>query len=248
MIDSLKKSFNVCSKQPFLFVWSSLLFIVLFLLFILAAVGIFLMYFLFLSVFGQELNFESLATLAVLGMIVLLLSFFANGINASLAMAYHEATKKRKVSLTKFYSYALDRAPTMFGLSLVRELIWLLLVGPFIALYIYFLEGYEYMDILLWMYGLFMTFVIHMFFTPSFLLAGAFGTSMFGSLKQGLEFLRVRHVFFIGLYMLFALIWIFNFIPFIQIATWFFIYPLAYTAMILMIKNTIKVSIDEEVD
>ncbi len=247
-MESLKKSFNICSKQPFLFVWSSLLFVFMLLLFSFAAVGLFLIYFLFLSAFGQEISLESVPTLAVFGVIGLLLVFFGNGINAALAMAYNEATKKKKVSLTKFYSYAIDRAPTMFGIMLIRELLWLLLVGPFIALYFYALEPYEYMDWLMIAYGLFMTFVIHLLFTPSFVLAGAFGTGIFSSLKQSLDFFRRKHIYFVGLYILFAGMWLMNFLPFLQIASIFFLYPLAYTAMILMMKNAIKISTQEDED
>jgi hypothetical protein len=245
-LESLKKAFNIVSKQPFLFVWGSLLFLFMFILFIFAAIGLFLSYFLFLSVFGQEMNLESPATLGVMGITVLLLLFFTNAINAALAMTYKAGLTKRKITLTKFYSYALDRAPTVFGIMLLRDLFWLLLVGLFIGIYFQFLADYEYLDILIIIYSLFMTFILHMLFTPSFLLAGAFGTSMFGSLRLAFEFLRQKHVFFIGLYILFAFVWLFNFIPIIQIATIFFLYPLVYTAMIIMIKNTIKVNEDED--
>ncbi len=214
----------------------------MFVLFVFAAAGLFLLYFLFLSVFGQDLNLESIPTMAVVAITVLLLVFFTNSINAALAMTYHAATKREKISLTKFYSYALDRAQTVFGLLLVRELIWLLLIGPFVAIYVYLFEGYQYVDVLLILYGIFMTFIIHMLFTPSFLLAGAFGSSLFDSLKHGADFLRRRHVFFVGLYIVFAIVWLLNFLPFLQIATIFFIYPLIYTAMILMVKRSVKVS------
>lgn len=245
-MESLKKSFNVCSKQPFLFVWSSLLFVFMLLLFTFAALGLFLIYFLFLSAFGAEISLESIPSIAVFGVIGLLLVFFGNGINAAVAMAYHEASKKKKISLTHFYSYAIDRAPTMFGIMLVRELLWLLLVGPFIALYFYALEPYEYMDMLMIAYGLGMTFVIHLLFTPSFVLAGAFGTGIFSSMKQSLDFFRKKHVYFVALYILFAGMWLMNFLPFLQIASIFFLYPLAYTAMIIMIKSAIRVSTEED--
>lgn len=245
-MESLKKAFNICSKQPFLFVWGSLLYVFMLILFMFAAVGLFLLYFMFLSIFGQELNLESVPTLAVIGMIGILFLFFLNGIGAALAMSYHEATKNKKMSLTKFYSYAIDRAPTMFGIMLIRELIWLFLVGPFIALYIYFLEPYEYMDVLLILYGLFMTFVIHLLFTPTFVLAGGFGTGIFSSMKQSLDFFRLKHVYFVGAYMLFAIVWLMNFLPFLQIASIFFLYPIAYTTMIIMIKKAIRVSTEEE--
>jgi len=248
LIESLKRSFNVVSKQPFLFVWSSLLYVFMFLLFSLAAIGLFLLYFLFLSIFGQELNFESIATMGVLAIIGILVVFFINGLNMALAMAYNSGIKREKISLTRFYSYAVDRAPTSLGILLIRELLWLLLVGPFIALYIVYLEPYQYMDALLAIYGLFMTFIIHMLFTPSFILAGSFGTSIYSSIRLGFEFLRKRHVFFIGQYILFAFVWLMNFIPFLQIATIFFAYPLSYTSMIFMVKNSVKIPTDGDDD
>ena len=143
-MESLKKAFNMISKQPFLFVWGSLLFLFMFILFTFAAIGLFLSYFLFLSLFGQEMNLESLPTLAVIGIIVILLLFFTNAINAALAMAYKAALNKRKITLTKFYSYALDRAPTVFGIMLLRDFFWLVLVGLFIGIYFQFLSFIQF--------------------------------------------------------------------------------------------------------
>ena len=37
-----------------------------------------------------------------------------------------------------------------------------------------------------------------------------------------------------------------NFLPFLQIASIFFLYPLAYTAMIIMMKSAIKISTQED--
>jgi hypothetical protein len=244
LIDSLKKSFNAYSKRPFLFVWGALLYILMLITFILAALGVFLGYFLFLSVFGQELSFEALSTLAVIGVIVLLFLFFLNGINASIAKAFRQGMTKKKMSLAQFYSYAVDQAPSMFIIMLVRDFIWLLLVGPALFLYVEFLEGYEYMDMLIGTYGFFMTFAIHMVFTPSFVITGAFGGDVFNSLKYGIQLWREKHIFFIGLYIVFAFAWILNFVPFLQIASLFFLYPVVYAAMAVMIDTTIKMEGD----
>jgi hypothetical protein len=246
LLESLKKAFNTYSKSPFIFVWGSLLYLFLFLVFSFAALGIFLIYFLFLAVVGQELNLESIPTVAIFSIIGILFMFFVNGINAALAMAYREAWSKNKVSLTKFFAYAMDRAPTMFGILLIRDVVWLLFVGPFIALYIYALQEYQYLDIAMALYGLFMTFLIHMVFTPSFVLAGAFGVSLYASLKQAFYFMRKKHVYFIGTYLLFAIVWILNYIPFIQLAALFFLYPVIYLSIITMIRNNIKVQEDED--
>ncbi|MBD3209976.1 hypothetical protein GF318_01190 [Candidatus Micrarchaeota archaeon] len=245
MIDSLKKSFKAYSKKPFLFVWSTILYIFMLLVFVFAAVGIFLSYFLFLSVFGQELNLESIPTLAVIGIIVFMLLFFLNGINASLARAYSRAVEKKKTSLYQFYSFIMEKAPETFAVMLMREVLWLLAVGPAIGIYIYFLEGIELMDWLIGLYALFMTFTIHMLFTPAFVLLGGFGSSLYNSLKYGLNFWREKHIYFIGLYILFAFAWLFNFIPFIQIPSLFFLYPVVYAAIVVMLRNSVTIEEEE---
>ncbi|MBN1170504.1 hypothetical protein JXA56_05775 [Candidatus Micrarchaeota archaeon] len=240
-MESLKIAIGSVSKQPFLFVWASLLYLLMFSLLAFAAVGIFLIYFMFLSVFGVQLELGSIPTIGVFVVIGVVLCLILNGINAALAMAYERALGGEKISLTRFYSYALDKAQYAFGIIIVRNFLWLLTVGPFILLYIYVLQDYEYMDLAIIVYVLFATFIIHMIFTPALLICGTYGTGVFLSLKKGLGLLRTKHVFFIGMYILFAIVWLLNFLPFIQIATIFFAYPLVYAAMIVMIKNSIKV-------
>ena len=237
----MSKAFRLYSKTPFLFVWGSLVYIFLLIVCLFAAVGLFLIYFMALSAFDQVLNFESIPTLAVIGIIVLLFLFFANGLNAALAMTYRKALSKGKISVARFFSYAMDKAPQMFGIMIVREFIWLLLVGPFLAIYIYYLQEYEFMDFLFGAYALFMTFIIHLVFTPAFVLAGGFGIDIFNSMKLDLDFLKQRHIFFIGLYIVFAIVWLLNFIPFVHIATLFFAYPVVYAAIVVMLDNTIRI-------
>ncbi|MBU0532783.1 hypothetical protein KKB44_04810 [Candidatus Micrarchaeota archaeon] len=214
------------------------------LIFSFAAIGVFLIYFMFISLFGQELTLEAISTLAVIGVILTILLLFMNGINAALARAYKKALTKGKTSVAEFYSYALDKAPEMFAIMLTREFIWLLVVGPAIALYVYVLQGYEYMDWLVGTYAFCATFVVHMIFTPSLILAGAFNASIYDSFRQGLNFWRKKHMFFIGIYIIFAVAWLLNFIPLLQIVSIFFLYPLVYTAMVIMMQDTIRVGDD----
>jgi hypothetical protein len=215
-------------------------------LFTLACAGLFVVYFLFASVFNKTVSFSSISTIIVSVFIVIIFMFFANGLNGALAAAYRRAMGKEKTSLVAFYSDALGRAPVMFALMLVRDLVWLLLVGPFIAAYFYALQGVVYMDVLLIAYALFMTFLIHMVFTPAFLSAGAYGTGMVLSLRNTVRLLRNRHIFFICLYALFALVWLLSFVPFIQLATLFFAYPVVYGAMITMLETGIRMETEEE--
>jgi hypothetical protein len=104
----------------------------------------------------------------------------------------------------------------------------------------FFLNGVEFMDVLTGMYVLSVTFVIHLIFTPAFLSAGALDTGLFSSMKHAFEFMRRRHIFFITLYSLFAVVWFLNFVPFVQFITIFFAYPVLYAAMIVMFEDSLK--------
>lgn len=240
MIASITKAFNAYSKNPFLFVWGSLMYMVLLVAFLLAGLGLILAYFIALSVFGKDFDPQSLPSIAIFGVIALTFVFFSGGLNASLARAFRGAVWKEKTSLTKFYAYALDKAPETFGIMLLRDLLWLLLAGPGIGGYLYFLKGIDFMDVLTGMYVLTVTFTLHLMFTPALLSAGALDTGFYSSMKHAFEFMRKRHIFFITAYSLFAVVWFLNFIPFVQFITIFFAYPVLYSAMIVMFEDTLK--------
>ena len=246
MIESIRKSFAAFSKMPFIFAWSSFMYLFLLGAVFFTALGIGMAYLIALSVFDQPVDLYSTTSMAVFGILALLFVFISSGLNASLARAYHSAFWREKTSLTVFFSFALRKAPEMFGIMLVRDLLWLVLAGPFIAIYIYFLSDIGLMDVLLGMYLLFITFVIHMVFTPAFIAAGAFGTELVSSLKHALVFLRKRHFFFMGLYAVFALVWLLNYVPFLNLVTLFFLYPVMYAAMIVMMEDTTKIERAEE--
>ena len=209
-------------------------------LFFFAAFGLLLVYFFFLSAIGETFSFESIPTDILLAIVSLTFIFFANGLNAGLVCSYRAALWKERVTITKFFNYVIDRAPECFAIQLIRDIIWLVLIGPVIALYIYALNGVQYMDWIVGLVVLMITFVVHMLFTPATLCAGMYDNGIFGSLKQGLGMLRRKHVMFIGLYVLFALVWLLNFVPILQLVTIFFLYPILYTALIVMVENSTR--------
>ncbi len=220
-----------------MFAWSSLLYVFMLVVFLFGALSIFLVYFIILSIFGQGFDPVSLGSIGAYIVITLLFLFFTSGLNAALAKAFHSALSNEKTSLIKFYSYAIDKAPEMFAIMLTRDLVWLLLAGPGIAVYIYFLSPYQYMDAAIGIYVLAVTFIVHMLFTPAFLSAGTFGTDVYSSLRHALHFIVKRHVFFLVMFVIFAIVWLLSFIPFIQLVTLFFAYPVVYSAMIIMLEK-----------
>jgi len=239
LIDSLKKAFSAYTKSPFQFAWGSFLYIALFAVFLFAAIGLGLIYFLSMSVLNQTVTIESLPSLAVAGIIGLVFIFATNGLNAALAKAYRSGALKEKTSLTGFFAYGLDKSLVTFAILLMEGIIWLIFAAPAIVVYIYFLSHTLLFYIPTVIYILAVTFVVSLLFTPAWLYA-ALGTDLFGSFKRAFNLFKRKHIQFLGLYILFAAAWCLNFVPIIDLASIFFIYPILYTAMITMMEGTIR--------
>jgi len=236
LIASTRLAFAQFSRQPFPFVWSSIIYVVLQLLFLFSCIGLFLIYFFVASVLGVKAGLNTIPTMIVLGIIVLLLLFFSNGLNAGLMKSYHGALEGRKTTVAEFLRHSLSKSLVMMVIMLLRDVAFLLVAAPAAALYYFFLAGITYMDYLTGLYILFVLFFIHFLFTPAFISAGTFGTEFIQSLKNGFYFLRRNHINAFGLYILFAIIWILNFVPLLQLATILAVYPIVYSGLILMFQ------------
>ncbi|NYZ77585.1 hypothetical protein H0O02_04720 [Candidatus Micrarchaeota archaeon] len=240
MFSSIKRAFSAYSAKPFLFMWGSFAYFFLFLVLLLAMFGLLLIYFMAASLLSYDISFGldagSLPTLLAVTVILLLLFYFLGGLNAALAKTYYGAVDGAKTSLLDFYHYGLSRAPVMFGILLMREVISVLLIGPVAAIYYYFLTEYQYMDMLLYLYALCAIFVIHMLFTPAFISA-SLGSLPFESFRAAFFTIKTKHIRFLGMYVLFAIAWLLNFIPLVQLFTVFTVYPIAYSALILLVSD-----------
>jgi len=235
---SLSKAFDAFSRRPFNFVWGSLLFLLFIAVVLLASLGIFMIYFMIASAFNIQMQMDSIPTLIALGIVALVFLFLADGLNGSLAMTYKRALSREKVSLMSFYTYAVRVAPKMFLITSIRDLVWLLLAAPFILVYVYVLNGAAYMDIVIGAIVLFITFVVHALFTPALISAGAGNSGVYGAMQQGFNVLRKRHINLIGAYAMFSIAWVLNFIPLLNLFSLFFLYPVAYSALVMMCEGT----------
>jgi hypothetical protein len=214
------------------------MYVVLQLLFALAAVGIFLIYFLIASVLGLPTTVNSPPAVIAAVATLLLLLFFSCGLNAGLLRSYAAALEGRKTTVAEFLRYSLKKAAPMFAVMLMRDLVLAVIVGPVVLLYVSSLSGAAYMDVLVGAYALCATFLIHFLFTPAFVSIGAFGTEFVSSLRIGIGFLRRKHVNALGLYAVFALAWLLNLVPIVQIITILVVYPVVYSAFVVMFQGS----------
>jgi len=237
LIKSLSNSFEAYKKHPFIFIWGSLVYILMLVVFFMAAVGFFLIYFMVSSLVGVPVDIYEIPTMVVLGLVGLAFLYFLSGLSAGLSMTYQKALTQAKTSLADFYAYSLSKAPVMFEILIIRDVLTLLVIGPAIAIYIYFLAEFEFTDVIIGAYSLFWIFVIHCIFTPALMAGGAFRKGLFASMRRAFVLLRKKHINYLGLFILFAFAWVLNFIPFLQLVSLFFIYPVVYAAIISMMEK-----------
>ncbi len=240
LFSSIKKAFSAFTAKPFLFVWGSLMYLFMLLIFLLATFGLVLIYFMAASTLSYDITFElaveSVPNMLAVLAIALFFVYFMGGMNAALAKTYNDAVNGVKTNFLDFYYYGLSRASIMFGILMMRCLVSILVIAPVGAIYYFFLMDYEYMDYILYAYAVGMTFLIHMLFTPAFISA-SLGSIPFDAFRAAFATIRNKHVFFVGLYIVFAFVWLLNFIPLIQLVTLFFLYPVMYSALIIFVEN-----------
>ena len=238
MIPSLKRAIAQFVKKPFPFVWSSIMYVVLQLLFAFAAVGLFIIYFIIASVFGVPVTTGSVLTVLAAMFVLFVLAFFSCGLNAGLFRSYAAALEGRKTTVADFLRYSLKKSAPMFAVLLLAGVLLTVLVGPAVLLYTISLKAIAYMNFLVALYALGAAFVVFFLFTPAFVAIGAFGTEFVSSLRGMIVFLSRKHVNALGLYVLFACVWVLNAIPLVQIASFLVLYPVIASAFVVMFQGS----------
>lgn len=236
-MNSLRKSFKSYGKHPFNFVWSGLLYLLLQIVFILGAVGFFLIFFFVASTFSIKVVPSNINTQIAIGIVAFILLFFMTGLNAALIKSYSNALEGAKTSLREYFEFSIQKAPMFFAIMLIREIVSVIFIGPVIYIWMNYLQTLPYINVVVGLYSLFMLFMIHMLFTPPLISSATLGTSFIQSLRTGFSFVKRKHIFFIMLYALFAGAWLFNFIPILGLVSIFVLYPILYSSMITMFLN-----------
>lgn len=221
---------------------ASAIFAIMFIVYLLASFGIALILFMLGSLIPNDLplgfDLQSWPSMILIGVVALIFLYLLSGLNASIIKAYHTAINGSATGFLNFYSYGLSKAAPMFILVLLRDIISMVLIAPVLALYLYALSGYQFTDIILYLYCLCCIFFVHLLATPA-LISVALGRSLFESFKAIPNTLKSKHVYFIGLFILFAFTWILNIVPLLinQIISIFFLCPVIYSALILMVAG-----------
>ena len=221
------------------FLWSTFIYIILLLATILAGIGIFLIYFMFSSGANQSIltgSNLSTSTILVISIIGLFVWFMEAGLNAALASSYKDAINGRKTSLIQFYGNAIKLAGDSFKVDFIKKAILFIIVGIPVIIYFMFLKSYQYVDVLVLLHSLLWIFLINMLFAPAITYVGAYNLSVMPALKRGMNFIQRKHINFIALYFLFAVLWVLNFVPLVGLASVFLGFPILYGAVVASLE------------
>jgi len=236
---SIGRAYNAFGKNSFGFIWASLLCAFMIAIGFFASLGIFLIYFVIASAASYpilEYGAPTIPTGMVLVVSALFFLFIAGGFNGALAMAYRNAAAGYKTSLGSFYSHALKTAGPIFGITVVRDLVWLVFVGSALGLSVFALQGQDTINLLIMVYAFFMTFIIHFLFTPAILSAATMGLGIVPAIKRGFTVVSRFHVMLLVLYGIFAFCWLLNLIPIIGLLSIFILYPLSYSTLLVAVS------------
>ena len=242
MFDSLSKSFRAYTSNPVGFSLNSLFLILYQVLVVLVVAGLWFIFFFVASIF--YLPADSPIFLVFDALLLVLLFYFSAGVKGAYVWSCNEILEGRRASMLDFFRYIRGNAGTFFFLTLLKYFFTALFTVPLILLYLYVLVDYEvqYLDALIYLTAAFLAFIIHFLFFPSIVSAATYGSSISRSLRLGFRMIKKKNILALGLYILYAFVWILNYIPLVQILSLFVLYPIVYSAMIVMFKDAVPVN------
>ncbi len=240
MFDSIQRAVSSYTSKPIAFVGVAFIHLALQLLVLLALLGVFLIGFFITSIIKVPVDSPPMLALAVI--LVILFFYFSSGVKGAALNAYSNVLNGEKVNFFDFYHYSLRKAPRFFGLFLVRSVFQLLPVGVLAALYFFVIKNWNlpYADAFVAFFSLLFTFIVHYIFYGAFVSAAVYDSGIKDSLKNCFKFLKFTHIFALILYVAYAIIWLTQFVPIINIITFFVSFPIAYSAMVVYFQKIIS--------
>lgn len=237
------EAFRAYKRAPTAYMYITLLATIFSLLGILASFGIIMLAFFFFAVLN--LSFFSVYGLVICVIIGLALLWFISGVHGSRFHFHNEILNGRKYSMSsgfaEFLNYATGYASDFFLIAFIRLILILLPTGLLFYAYTYALQyNVPYIDVIFILIDLGIVFLICFLFSPTFLSLSLYDTGIGAAFGNGMRFLAKAHIKALVLYFLYAIVWVLNLIPLLNLFTLFIIYPMLCTSMISMFRKCVR--------
>ena len=237
MLNAIQDAISSYVKRPFPFIFIGLIHLGLQVLITLALIGIFLLIFFTASVF--RITFDSPIMMVAVGLLIIAFLFFTYGLKGAAYYSYNNTLKGLNVTFFDFYDYLFRNSKRFFIVFIIRLFITLLFIMPLVIVYFYFLKNYniKYLEIVIGLISAFLLFMVHFIFYSAFASVAISSTNTRESLAHAFLFLKTKHISTLLLYSLYSIIWVTQFIPLIQIASFFVFFPIVYSAIVISLRE-----------
>ncbi|MDO8554371.1 MAG: hypothetical protein Q7S22_06180 [Candidatus Micrarchaeota archaeon] len=242
MINSIKRSLSSYMKNPVRFVSASITYAIFQLLAVLVAFGVFILLVFVASI--VNINVIDVPLFVISAISLLVFCYFSGAFYASLINSYNQIMVGNNVKFLDFYKFAMERASTIFGISVLRGIVVILFTAPILLLYFYVLKDQQlpviqpYLLQIVQFIALFMAFFANLLFFAAPIHAVTSRTGVFQSIKAGLGTIRQKHIFALISYGVYSLVFLTLLIPLLDILTLLVIYPIILSALITLTLNT----------
>lgn len=260
LFKSLSMSIDAYIKRPIQFILSTFTFLFFSLLTLFSLIGVLLIFFILMSVLKFA---DNVLPFAIMGAILLILFLYLfSGFKGALLKAFSTISDGARFSFMDFYKYAVKNGWNIFVISILNLILVSIIAAPVVYAFVsYFPEHpMPYVDLLLALIFLFAVFVIEFIFYPIYLAAALYGTDLVNSFKYGFQLITRKHIFFLGIFIIYCLglftivlplllayavftlynfVWGFLFVPILVIVPIFVILPIVCNSLVLFFQNYI---------
>ncbi len=231
MFDSIQKAVSSFTAKPLPFITVASIHLLTQMLLLFSVAGLFLIIFFTASL--ARITIDSTMLMAIAAILGIIFLYFVSGIKGAAFKAYHEALNNRKFGFFQFYDYVVKNSGRYFGLFLARAMVAAVPIGIMLAAYYFLIKRWPipYLDIIVGIISAGVLFLVYYLFYGSFISASLYDTNLKASLKKCFRYIKSAHIFALILYAAYAIIWLTQFIPIINLVTLFVTFPIAYTSM-----------------
>ncbi len=240
MLSSIQEAIWAFQRNPNDYVYVTFLAGMFCLLTVLGALGIFVLLFFLFSVLNMPII--SLQTAVAVGIIMIWVLWMLSGVHAARINFYNNLLNNKRYGLrsglVEFLNCAMQNASAFFLLLIIRFVIVAIPVTILYFLYDYLTQyNIPYLNIIIILLAMICTFIIHFLFSPIFILMGVYRRGIGSAFWNGGRILIRTHVKALALYFVYAITWVLNFVPLINLTTIFVIYPITNSSLISLYKK-----------
>ncbi|MDD5023022.1 MAG: hypothetical protein PHU63_02535 [Candidatus ainarchaeum sp.] len=237
LLRNINRAIKEYTKKPILFAWTVIISIILNFIAIGAVAGAFLVVYYALAI--MEMGDVPLLIYSLISVLFITYLVIMNGLKGALINSLKGITKKQQPSITYFFKYAIQRGSVFFSITLLKLVFSAIFIIPIYLLYQNVLLPMEipHLELIFSIVVAGIVFIIEFPFSYTYISAAVNEYGVINSLRASLRFLRKRGLSAFGIYIVYAIVWTTLFVPLLNIVSILVLYPIVYTAMILLYEG-----------